>query len=164
MEKLVILIIALFLFGVNCEKKKGESQKIEVNPIDFTLKDLQGNEWTLRKQKGKVIILDFWATWCKPCVATIPIFNELYEKYNDKGLLILGIGLDEEQALRRFMESHNISYPVLIGNREIAQKYRIYAIPSTFVIDKEGKITSRHVGLEPEMQTTLEEEIKKLLK
>lgn len=157
MKNLIILCLLTIL--LNCEKNGEKS-----NPMNFTLNDLvEGNEYTLSKLKGKVVIIDFWATWCKPCQATIPIFKVLYDKYKDKGVLILGIGLDKEEDLRRFIQLHQINYPVLVDNKEIAKKYKIYAIPTTYVIDKRGNIVSHHIGLIPQMQATLEKEIKSLL-
>ncbi|MBI4722105.1 MAG: TlpA family protein disulfide reductase [Candidatus Stahlbacteria bacterium] len=157
MRKLSIVILVVVLF-VGCEKKAAE-----VNPLEFALKDLQGNEYTLSKLKGKVVIIDFWATWCRPCQQTIPIFNALYDKYKDKGVLILGIGLDKEESLKRFTEYNKISYPVLIGSQEIAKTYSISAIPHTFIIDKKGKVASHHIGFLPDLQTLLEKEIESLL-
>ena len=153
--RIIVLVVALF---VGCEKKE-----VEVNPLDFVLKDLQGNEYTLSKLKGKVVIIDFWATWCRPCQQTIPIFNALYDKYKANGVLILGIGLDKEESIRRFTEYNKIDYPVLIGSQEIAKNYGISAIPHTFIIDKHGKVASHHIGFLPNLKTLLEKEIESLI-
>jgi thiol-disulfide isomerase/thioredoxin len=153
----------IVLLGMGCENGKQSSQKATKSGMDFTLLDLEGKEYTLSKQKAKVTIVDFWATWCGPCVASIPIFNELYEEYKNKGLLVLGVGLDKEDALKKFLGQHKIDYPVLVGSRETAMKFAVRAIPSTFIINGQGEIVSRHVGLAPDLKATIEEEIKKLL-
>jgi thiol-disulfide isomerase/thioredoxin len=163
MKKLVVLCLTALLLGMGCENGKDSSKKATKSETDFTLRDLEGKEYTLSKQKSKAVIVDFWATWCGPCVASIPIFNELYEEYGSKGLLVLGVALDKEDALKKFLGQHKIDYPVLVGSQEIARKYGIRAIPATFIINKQGEIVSRHVGLIPNMKTTIEEEIKKLL-
>jgi peroxiredoxin len=161
MRKLFFLCLIVVLVKLNCSKKDESPKK--TNLLDFTLKSIDNNEYTLNQLKGNVIIIDFWATWCRPCILSIPIFNELYEKYKDKGVLILGIGLDEERAIRQFVERHKISYPVLIGTSEVSRKYGIRAIPTTYVIDKKGKVAARHVGFMPNLKNILEQEIKKLL-
>lgn len=151
------LLLMTVLLSVSCEKKESE------NPLDI-LKDLEGNEYTLSGQKGKVVIIDFWATWCRPCLQSIPIFISLYDKYKDQGLLVLGVGLDKEESLRRFAKQYNISYPILVGNQEVARKYGVQAIPTTCIIDKNGNLADKHVGLIPGMQEALEEKIESLLK
>ncbi|MCK4308146.1 TlpA family protein disulfide reductase [candidate division WOR-3 bacterium] len=163
-SRLCALLLMAVLLSVSCGKKekepKGTNQK---NPLDFTLKDLEGNEYTLSGQKGKVVIIDFWATWCRPCLQSIPIFISLYDKYKDRGLLVLGVGLDKEESLRKFAKRYNISYPILVGNQEVARKYGVQAIPTTCIIDKSGNLAKKHIGLVPGMQKVLEEEIKSLL-
>jgi len=119
---------------------------------DFELLDVNGKKVRLSDFKGKVIILNFWATWCPPCRAEIPGFIELYKKYKDKGVEIIGISLDEGgvRDVFPFMKEFGINYQVLIGNYKVTQDYGgIRGIPTTFVIDKKGNIRAKYVGYRP---------------
>jgi peroxiredoxin len=116
---------------------------------DFTLADLQGNTVSLSEFKGKVVMLDFWATWCPPCVQEIPHFIELYEEYREQGLAMIGISLDRQGVgvVKAFSQRYGINYPILMADGSISAKYGgIRGIPTTFVIDREGTIKRMYVG------------------
>ena len=116
---------------------------------EFTLPDLAGSQVASSSLKGKVVILDFWATWCGPCKMEVPHLVNLQAKYRDQGLAIVGVSLDAGGArdVKPFADEHDVNYTMLIGNDEIARTYgNINAIPTTFVIDKNGKIVQRFVG------------------
>lgn len=115
----------------------------------WTLKDLDGKEVSLSDFEGKVVIIDFWATWCPPCRKGIPELVELQEKYGAKGLSIVGISLDQGGVapVRKFAEEYKINYPVVMGDEDVVSAYgNIQAIPTAFVIDRKGKIVDKHVG------------------
>jgi thiol-disulfide isomerase/thioredoxin len=133
-------------------------------PPDFTLYSLDSTEYTLSKQTGKVVFVSFWAPWCPPCRAEIPTLIELYKKYKDKGFLILGVGMDKENALKDYVKKNGIKYPVLIGNEEVAKNYSIRGIPTTYILDKQGKIVTQHTGFGKGTAEQLESELTKLLK
>ena len=116
---------------------------------NFSLKTSSGKTIVLSKLRGKVVVVNFWATWCGPCRAEIPGFVDVYEKYKSKGLEIVGISLDEGgwHDVKPFVKEYNISYPVVLGNNRVARDYgNIDAIPTTFIVDKHGNIVSRHIG------------------
>jgi peroxiredoxin len=120
---------------------------------DFTLKTLAGDEVELSKLRGKVVIVNFWATWCGPCRAEIPHLNALYDKYAAKGLEIVGVSLDRtgEAGVRAFVEKNGMRYIVAMGNSDVVVKYGgVSAIPTTFIIDREGKVRGRWEGFRDE--------------
>lgn len=114
--------------------------------------------------KGKVVILDFWATWCPPCREEIPGFISLQKKYGDEGLQVVGVALDQQGAkvVTPFVKEYKINYPIGIGTSAITALYGgVRGIPTTFVIDREGRIVTKHVGFASEEQ--FEKDIKPLL-
>ena len=130
---------------------------------DFSVSDVNGRPVRLSGLLGKVVLVDFWATWCPPCRQEIPNFVELYSRYNPKGLEIVGIDMDEDPAtVRSFMASNRIAYPVAVGKAPIYQAYGgIRGIPTTFLIDKKGRIAEQYVGYHD--KETFERQIQKLL-
>jgi peroxiredoxin len=117
---------------------------------DFVLKDLQGKDFKLADYKGKVLVLNFWATWCPPCRAEIPDLVEAYAANKDKGLEILGLSVDRMTAerLMPFVSKAKINYPIVLADAKIVQDYGpVDSIPATIIIDKKGIVRHRHVGL-----------------
>jgi cytochrome c biogenesis protein CcmG/thiol:disulfide interchange protein DsbE len=133
--------------------------------MDFVLKDMDGNDVRLADYKGKVVILNFWATWCGPCKTEIPAFVKLQERYRDRGVVFLGLSVDDPvEKLRPFAEQYKMNYPVLVGlGRDDVQDAfgPVWGIPVTFMISRDGKICKRHMGLATVEQ--FEKEIESLL-
>jgi cytochrome c biogenesis protein CcmG/thiol:disulfide interchange protein DsbE len=117
---------------------------------DFTLKDADGKVVHMSDYRGKVVLLDFWATWCGPCKIEIPWFMEMQRKNKDRGFEVLGIAMDDEgwEVVKPFVADLNVNYRVVIGNDATAEIYGgVDALPTTFLIDRGGKIAAVHVGL-----------------
>ncbi len=165
--KLRILILGLvtgFTFYLGCQKE------VEAWPLapDFTLTNLSGQKKTLSDYRGKVVIVDFWATWCPPCRMTIPVLIRLQEKYGEKGLVILGISLDDPQQfpdkyITAFKEKYKINYLILRYNAKVMGDYfgtETPAIPTMFVVDRKGRIRDKIVGYQPD---ALEKALDRLL-
>ena len=115
----------------------------------WELKDVNGNPVKLADFKGKVVILDFWATWCPPCRAEIPHFIALQDKYRKQGLVVVGVSVDEGGAavVSSFVKANKVNYPIVMGNMDVAQLYgATEGIPTTFVIDRKGDIIAKHLG------------------
>jgi thiol-disulfide isomerase/thioredoxin len=119
--------------------------------LAFTLKDINGANVNLASLKGKVILLDFWATWCGPCKIEIPGFIELHEKYKAKGLAVVGVSVDDTvEQLKPFVAQYKMTYPVLVGNGQDAMQEAygpMWGLPTTYLISRDGKLCRKHMGL-----------------
>ena len=135
--------------------------------LNFVLKDASGKDFNLAAHKGKVILLDFWATWCPPCKVEVPWFVEFQQKYGPQGFIVLGVSVDDPvSSLKTFAEQYKVNYPLLIGDgRDDIKGPRGYnaawGLPKTFVIGRDGKICKTHVGLS--VKEHFEQQIKSLL-
>ena len=117
---------------------------------DFTLNDAAGHPVSLSSLRGKTVLLNFWATWCKPCAAEIPWFVEFERDYRERGLVVLGVSLDEDgwAAVRPFIEARQVNYRMVVGGNAVAALFGgIESLPSTLIVDRQGRIAATHVGL-----------------
>ncbi len=133
--------------------------------LNFTLKDLDNADVKLSDFRGRVILLDFWATWCGPCKIEIPWFADLQTRYSKQGLQVLGISVDDKlAALKPYAAQYKMNYPVLqgLGHEEVQEAFGpLEGFPTTFMISREGKICAKHTGLTG--KDSFETEIKALL-
>ena len=116
---------------------------------EFSLPDLQGNKIELSSMKGKVLILDFWATWCPPCKEEVPHLVALQSKYRDQGLQIVGLSLDQAGAsvVKPFADEHDVNYTMLVADDATAKSYGgVSMIPTTFVVNRSGVVVKRFLG------------------
>ncbi|MCX7757442.1 MAG: TlpA family protein disulfide reductase [candidate division WOR-3 bacterium] len=163
------ILASIFLFIVifySCRPQKTPlSQKTpSASKMNFVLEQLDGTKISLEQYKGQVVLVDFWATWCPPCVRTIPILIDLYHKYKDRSFIILGVSLDESRdQLEKFVREKAIPYPILIGTREVASQFNIEGIPTIVIFDKKGQVRFREVGYGKDTSSKLENKILELL-
>ena len=124
-------------------RQAGKDQyKLKEAP-DFTLKKMNGEPFTLSKHKGKVVVLNIWATWCPPCRKEIPDFIEIQKEMRDEGVLFVGVSVDIEgwEVVRPFAKDYGINYPLVVDDGTVSQKYGPFrGIPTTFIINKKGEI------------------------
>jgi thiol-disulfide isomerase/thioredoxin len=133
--------------------------------LNFTMKDIDGKDVSLSSFKGKVILLNFWATWCGPCKAEIPMLVELMNQYSKDGLVVVGYSVDDEAPkAREFAQQYKINYPILLGlgREDVQDAYGpLWGIPASFIISRDGRVCQKHMGLAP--KAVFEKEIKALL-
>jgi peroxiredoxin len=145
--------------GASCSAPEGKAN------FDFTMKDSKGKNVRLSDYKGKVVLLNFWATWCGPCKIEIPEFVEVYTNYKDRGFEILGVlSMDEpsDDDLTSFASAHKMNYPLFRANEQFENAHGpLFALPTSFIIDRHGTICTKHLG--PISREALEREIKGLL-
>jgi peroxiredoxin len=161
-SKIIFLLLASAIFFSSDASSQTAASKTAAP--DWQLSDVDGKTVKLSDFKGKVVILDFWATWCPPCRAEIPGFIAIQKKYADKGFTMVGVSLDEQGAsvVKPFMRQLGMNYPVVIGNQRIVSDYGgITAIPTTFVIDRQGNVVAAYQGFTD--QSTFESVIQPLL-
>jgi len=156
-------IVVLLLLFMACGSKEPQGSQ-PMSASDFTLPSLAGENITLSNLKGKVVLVDFWATWCPPCKNAIPHLIDLYEKFKDQGFVVLGISPEDEKSLEKFRDDYKITYPILLGTQEVAQAYGVQAIPKSIFIDKKGIVRKIQVGFAPELAPVFEALVDSLVK
>ena len=120
---------------------------------DFTLTDLQGKKWSLKELTGKVVLVNFWATWCPPCRKEMPDLNALYQRFKDQGFVVLAISDEEADKVKPFIAEGNISYPVMLDpGRKVNELFQVEGIPKSFVYDREGKLVAQSIDMRTQKQ------------
>ncbi len=120
---------------------------------DFTLRDLQGKAWTLKSLRGKVVLLNFWATWCPPCRKEMPDLQALLDQFREHGLVILAVSDEEANKVRPFITERNVTYPILLDpGRKVNELFRIQGIPKSFVYDRGGKLVAEAIDMRTRKQ------------
>jgi peroxiredoxin len=121
--------------------------------LDFTLKDLSGKTWTFSELRGKVVLVNFWATWCPPCRKEMPDLETLYERFASKGLVVLGISDEEAAKVEPFIGERKVSFPVLLDpGRKVNTMFVVEGIPKSFVYDREGKLVAQSIDMRTQKQ------------
>ncbi len=160
----ILTATAVLAVAAGCSASKSvsaakDSKKLKPAP-ELALKDADGKTVKLSDYKGKVVVLDFWATWCGPCKIEIPWLMEFQRKYKDRGFTVVGVSMDDGwHVVKPFVEEFRMNYPVVLGTDEAAQAFGgVEVLPTTFIIDKQGRIVETHQGLvgKDEMERVIE--------
>ena len=161
------LCIAFFVCSADASSQQVATQG---NPIpEFKLSDLDGKSFKSSQLRGRVVLLDLWATWCEPCLEDIPMLNRLYANFGNRGLQVIGIAVQSGRTndIRQHVEKLGIKYPVLVGNERIMELYVPVGFPVRYLISRDGRIAAKYLGSLPDQekkrQTDLERDIESLL-
>jgi peroxiredoxin len=133
---------------------------------DFTLRTLDGQKLRLGEQRGRVVLVNFWATWCGPCRQEMPHLNKLYEKYKSSGFVLLGVNVDDDtRQAAGVADKLGVKFPVLPdADKRVSRQYDLSAMPSTVLIDRDGKVRYLHRGYQSGYEDTYDKQIRELLK
>ena len=172
----LLIIVALTLLILRVQRPSPENPQPKANQFKsqegymaprFSLRNLKGNMEGLDDHLGKVIIVNFWATWCVPCVKEMPSFENLYRRYRSQGLTLLAVSLDKGDStkVQEFADKHKLSFPILLDTKGVAEKlYPSFSIPFTYVIDKQGRVVARVDGAKNWESSETFEAVEHLLK
>jgi thiol-disulfide isomerase/thioredoxin len=177
MKRTLILFIAIIVVFAGCKGSKtedgefaGEKEKPEEEgPLmpDFQLENLEGDIVSSEEFEGKVLLIDFWATWCPPCEKAIPALVDMKKELGGEEFEVIGITLDEKRAIpevKSFIKKYNINYPILLGDEDTKKDFGgIPGIPTMFIVDKDGKIVDKTVGYRDGEEIKLMKKIKEIL-
>jgi thiol-disulfide isomerase/thioredoxin len=161
------VLLAVPAFSIGTVQDTGEATALTPLP-EINLQDFDGKKVAAGELKGNILVLDFWATWCKPCLAEIPVWNNLQQKYGDKGLKVIGVTLtsgDAKDVTKFFTENpaHKMKYTVLMGDDDQTYDFNIVGFPTTILVTKDMKIYRRYVGTSSRKAAQIEADIQKLL-
>lgn len=153
--KTLLMICCAALLLVGCGEQDTGLQQVSAgagkgqSAPDFTLNDMQGKKVSLADLKGKVVILNFWATWCPPCREEMPSMEMLYRKFKDQGLVILAVNVEKDGAklVQSFLQRSPYTFPILLDDdAEVQNRYKVFRFPETFIIDRNGNVVEKVVG------------------
>lgn len=155
-----ILFVMIAYFGLKHEKEDSSAYKPPVAQSlpDFTFKSLNGEEIRLSSLKGKVVLVNFWATWCPPCKEEMPIFEKEYRRCKDKGFEVLAVNMDtSEGALERFLQNNPYSFTIVRPTEKVEKELNLMGFPTSYLVDREGRIHRIKLGIYRELEKDLKE-------
>ena len=140
--------------------------QLSANAPDFTLRSVGGANVRLAEQRGQVVMVNFWATWCTPCLQEMPHLSRLYERYRASGFVLLGVNIDDDpRAAADLAAKLGVKFPVLLDtDRRVSRAYDMSAMPATLLIDRDGRVRHIHRGYRDGVEQTYEEQVRSLLK
>jgi thiol-disulfide isomerase/thioredoxin len=173
MKKILLIVFAFALavpaFSMRAVQTPTESASVSGSELKalppMKLQDLNGKAISADGLKGSIIVLDFWATWCGPCIAEVPVLNKLQEKYGDKGVKVIGVTMASGEAseVKPFVGKAKMKYTVLMGDDDQAYDLNLIAFPTTFLVTRDLKVFRKYLGAGPRKAAEIEADIQKLL-
>ena len=151
-------VLALYSVAAMAIPSKGKAP-------DFTLKSRKGGNVKLSEYRGKVIMINFWASWCGPCRKEMPLLEELYQRYKDGGFTLLGVNVEEDSAAAKdLLKEVRVSFPILFDNEnKVSQLYNVEAMPSTVILDRDGNMRFVHKGYQPGYEDEYQKQVRELI-
>jgi peroxiredoxin len=133
---------------------------------DFTLKSRSGENMKLSELRGQVVMINFWASWCGPCRQEMPLLEELYQRYQPMGFTLLGVNVEEDSAAaEKVLKEIQVSFPILYDrNNQVSESYDVSAMPSTFLVDRDGRVRHLHKGYKPGYENEYQQQIRELIR
>lgn len=167
MKKLTLfkfLLVSLMVFSFSVAQAK--SVKVSGKAPNFTLKSLSGKNVKLSEFRGQVVMINFWASWCGPCRQEMPLLEKIYKKYKRLGFTLLGVNVEEDsRAAKNWLKDVTTSFPILLDNtNKVSKLYKVSAMPTTVLIDRNGNMRFLHKGYKPGYENDYKREVKKLIR
>ncbi|ADC89030.1 Redoxin domain protein [Thermocrinis albus DSM 14484] len=154
-----ILLGMILFFAFQHEKEDKQGVSVQTGNIqlpDMVFRTLDGREVRLSQYRGKVVLLNFWASWCPPCREEMPIFEQVYNRYKDKGFEILAVNMDDsEESMKRFLEKNKLSFTILRPTGDLEKELRLMGLPTSYLIDRNGKVVKMHLGVYRDLEKDL---------
>lgn len=149
--------------GTIAEKRKEKPELLKMGALapDWTLSDAHGQSHSLSEYRGKIVVLDFWASWCGPCAWLMPKMQSIHEKYGERNVVVLGINTWENGDAGASMSKHRCTYPMLLNGEKIAPQYGVELLPAVYVIGPAGEVLYAHCGIESNVEAVVTKELKK---
>jgi peroxiredoxin len=165
MQRLMNLSLPRRLFAVTLAVAASLASGAASAP-DFTLRTIDGRNLRLAEQRGQVVMVNFWASWCAPCRVEMPHLNKLYDKYRDSGFVLLGVNVDEDpRNANGVVSKMGLHFPVLLdGEKKVVRQFDVATMPTTLLIDRDGRVRYLHRGYRDGYEQTYEKQVRELLK
>ena len=168
MMRLAIALMILLLcscLGVPAQKSENSKEKtglleVGANAPDWELNDADGQLQTLAQYRGKIVVLDFWATWCGPCAEVMPQMQKLYEKYKDKGVAVFGVSSWEKNDPVAVMKEKHYTYGLLLRGEDITERYGVGTLPAVYIIGADGRVIYRHEGVTRDFASIIKKQLR----
>ncbi len=158
----VILLVLVGYFSIKDRRDGLSFEPASKEKLNLTFESLDGRKVSISEYEGKVVLVNFWATWCPPCKEEMPLFEDIQNKYRDKNFQIVAINMDtNESALREYVRTNNFSFDIYKGNQEDLRNLGISGFPTSYLLDKEGKVCKVKLGIYKEVEEDIKELIEK---